>query len=187
MTIGRLSRIAVGLVFVPSLAMAQRTGGMGGGGRGMGGGGGRGGKGGGIARDEGLAIPKLVNGVNLLIEHRQEMTLSDTQFVRIIAIKRALDSTNAPLMRKLDSVQHLFKGGSIVFGDASPERRDSLTQAHGLIVDTQGRVRDNISDFREKAFALLSVMQQAKAHELEDKAEKAIAEEQKEKGRGRGG
>ena len=47
-----------------------------------------------LAREAGVQIPKYVNSVNLLIEHRQELSLSDSQFVRLIALKRTLDSTD---------------------------------------------------------------------------------------------
>jgi hypothetical protein len=186
MMVGRLSRIAFGLALVPSLALAQR-GIMPGGSMGTGGVGRRGGRGpGSLAREQGIAIPKIVNAVNLLIENKQALSLTDTQFVRIIAMKRALDSTNAPLMRKLDSVQHVFKGGAPLFGDPSPARRDSLVEARGAILDVQGTVKDNIAAVRDKAYALLSSSQLMKARELEDKAEKAIADEEKEKEKSRG-
>ena len=140
--------------------------------------------GGGISREPGIAVPKFVNVVNLLIQHRQDLSLTDTQFVRIIAIKRALDSANAPLMRRVDSVQRLFKGGSLRFGNPSRARRDSLAEARATILETQAGIRDNIATWREKALAILSSMQIAKAQEFEDKAERAIAEEEKGKDRG---
>ncbi|HEY5061203.1 MAG TPA: hypothetical protein VII52_06680 [Gemmatimonadaceae bacterium] len=182
----RVSRLAwamaaVPLLLVPALVMAQR--GMGGGGRGRSGGGGK--EGGGIARDAGIAVPKLVNAVNLLVEHKQDLALSDTQFVRIIALKRSLDSTNAPLMRRVDSVQRVFKGGSMLLGDPSPARRDSLAIGRSIIVQTQVGIRDNISAWRDKAYGLLSATQADKAQEFEDKAQRAIADE--EQGRGRRG
>ncbi len=172
MTIGRLVRMTCVLAIVPSLAVAQR---------GMGGGGGRGGRSPGIARDQGLQIPKLVNGVNLLIEHRQELALTDSQFMRIISVKRALDSTDAPLMRRLDSIQFLFKGGGIRFGGASGAQRDSLAEAHAVIRDTQVALRENISEGQDRAYALLSATQAAKAQDIEAKAEKALADEAKGK------
>src|SRR5580765_1032894 len=100
---------------------------------GLGRGGGRGGfgRGAGVQRAPGVEVPQVVNVVNLLVEHRQDLALTDTQFTRVIAIKRALDSTNAPLMRKLDSVQRLFKNGPL-FSNGSPERRDSLTEANSV-------------------------------------------------------
>jgi len=133
--------------------------------------------GGNMAREAGIQIPKYANGVNLLIEHRPELVLSDSQFTRIIAIKRALDSTNAPLVRKLDSVQHLFRGGTPLFSSPSAQRRDSLSSARALVSETVGTIRDNIGAWRDKAYATLSSIQLTKAHDLEDKAEKAAAEE----------
>lgn len=174
--IGAGLRVAVcALALVPSVAFGQRIGGLG-----------RGGRGGGIAVEPALVIPKLVNGVNLLIEHRQDLALSDSQFKRIIVVKRSLDSTNAPLMRKLDSVQFLFKGGGLRFGSESPARRDSLAEARAMIAETQVAIRSNISDAHEKVYAMLSFTQVTKAQDIEDKAEKAIADEAKGKGRGGG-
>src|SRR3954468_12365403 len=50
----------------PALAMAQRGGGFGGG------------RAPGLRREPGIEIPKPVNVLNLLIEHRQEVALSDS-------------------------------------------------------------------------------------------------------------
>jgi hypothetical protein len=181
-------RTACLIALLPSLAPAQRgIGGMGGAGGGAGGIGRR--RPGNIEREPGLVVPKVVNGVNLLIEHRQDLTLSDSQFARIVVIKRALDSTNAPLTRKLDSLQRVFKGGPI-FSEPTPARRDSLAEAHAIVLDMTGTIRDNISAARDRAFALLSPGQLTKAQNLEAAAEKAIDDENKREGgggrRGRG-
>src|SRR5690242_10729397 len=70
-TIGPLLRGACLIALVPSLALAQR--GMGG----MGGMGSSNGiarrRPGNIEREPGLVVPKQVNAVNLLIEHRQDL------------------------------------------------------------------------------------------------------------------
>src|SRR5690242_5356292 len=145
---------------------------------GMGRGVGRGsfGRGGGIPRAPGVEIPQIVNAVNLLIEHRPELALSDTQFMRVIAIKRALDSTNAPLMRRLDSVQRLFKNGPL-FSEGSAERRDSVAEARSLVRDVTAAVRENNSTGRDQAYGLLSAKQLDIAHSLESAAEQRIADE----------
>jgi hypothetical protein len=122
--------------------------------------------------DPGIEVPKIVNAVNLLIENRTALELTDTQFTRIIAIKRSLDSTNAPLMRRVDSVQRVFKKGPI-FADPSPARRDSLAAAHAVVRESVAGVEDNNADGKEKAFALLTPAQLAKAEQIEDKARKA--------------
>ena len=176
MPIGRWFRIACLAALAPSLASAQR-GGMGN----MGGGGIGRRRPGNLEREPGLVIPKQVNAVNLLIEHRQELALSDSQVARVVVIKRALDSTNSPLSRKLDSLQRVFRGGPI-FSEPTAARRDSLAEAHMVVTEATGTIRDNISAARERAFALLSPMQLTKAQELEAAAEKAIEDENKRNG-----
>jgi hypothetical protein len=173
----RLSFTVGVLALLPSVSLAQRIGGLGRGGRSGGGG---------MSVEQALVIPKVVNGVNLLIEHRQELALSDSQFKQIILVKRSLDSTNAPLMRKLDSVQFLFKGGGIRFGNESRARRDSLAEARAMIGETQVAIRSNISDAHERVSGILSFAQVTKAQDLEAAAEKAIQDEAKGKGRGGG-
>jgi hypothetical protein len=181
-TTGPLLRGACLIALVPSLALAQR--GMGG----MGGMGSSNGiarrRPGNIEREPGLVVPKQVNAVNLLIEHRQDLALSDSQFTKVAMIKRALDSTNAPLSRKLDSLQRVFKGGPI-FSEPTPAHRDSLAEAHGVMLEATSAIRDHISAARERAFALLSPAQLTKAQDLEAAAEKAIEDENK-KGGGEG-
>jgi hypothetical protein len=185
MPIGRWFRIACLAALVPSLASAQR-GGMGN----MGGTGIGRRRPGNIEREPGLVVPKQVNAVNLLIEHRQELALSDSQVARVVVIKRALDSTNSPVSRKLDSLQRVFKGGPI-FSEPTAARRDSLAEAHTVVTEATGTIRDNIAAARERAFALLSPMQLTKAQELEAAAQKAVEDENKRSGgdgrRGGGG
>jgi hypothetical protein len=134
-----------------------------------------------LERETGLVVPKQVNAVNVLIEHRQDLALSDSQFARVAVIKRALDSTDSPLSRKLDSLQRVFKGGPI-FSEPTAARRDSLAEAHAIVVEATGTIHDNISAARERAFAILSPAQVTKAQELEAAAEKAIQDENKRNG-----
>jgi hypothetical protein len=61
----------------------------------------------------GIDVPKPVNVINLMIENRATVALTDSQFIHVIAIKRELDSTNAPMFRRIDSVQRLFKPGPV--------------------------------------------------------------------------
>jgi hypothetical protein len=185
MPIDRWFRIACLAALVPSLASAQR-GGMGN----MGGAGIGRRRPGNIEREPGLVVPKQVNAVNLLIEHRQELALSDSQVARVVVIKRALDSTNSPLSRKLDSLQRVFKGGPI-FSEPTAARRDSLSEARTVVTEATATIHDNISAARERAFALLSPGQLTKAQGLEAAAEKAVEDENKRTGvdgrRGGGG
>lgn len=137
------------------------------------------------SREPEVVVPKQVNPVNLLIEHRQELALSDSQFAHIVVIKRALDSTDLPLLRKMDSVQRLFKKAPL-FSDPSPARRDSIAEGRGLVRDASAALRENIGEARARAFELLSAEQQPKAEQLAAAAEKALAEDESSTGRGRG-
>ncbi len=169
------------LCAAPSVAAAQGGMGRGGGGRGFG----RGNSA--LPRAPGVDVPDFVNAVNLLVEHRQDLALSDTQFTKVIAIKRSLDSTNSPLLRKLDSVQRLFKNGPL-FSQGSPERRDSLTDAQSLVKEVSASVRENNATGRDQAYALLSTKQLDQAHVLEAAAEQKILDDaKKSSGSGRGG
>jgi hypothetical protein len=153
------------IVMTPAAAFAQRGGGFG-----------RGGRAPGIARQAGLTIHQPVNMINLLIEHRQDVALSDSQFKQVIVLKRALDSTNAPQMRRLDSLDRLFRGGTPIFSQPSGARRDSIAEARIVMRDVIAIVDDNNATARDQAYTLLSGTQLAKARTIQSAAEKALAE-----------
>lgn len=129
------------------------------------------------AREPGLAIPRQVNMLNLLIEHRQDVALGDSQFVRVIALKRTLDSTNAPLVRRLDSLQRLFRGGAPMFSEPSPARADSLAEARATVREAAAAIHENNAAARDAAYALLDVQQLTRARAIESKAEAAIEDD----------
>jgi len=155
-----LRTVAAAVLFT-SAAQAQIPGGFG-----------RGRASGRMTIDPGLEVPKVVNPVNLLVENRAALELTETQFTRVIAIKRSLDSANAPLMRRVDSVSRLFKKGPI-FADPSVARRDSLASAHAVVREAMAGVEDNIAEGKDKAYALLTPAQATKAEQIEEKARKA--------------
>lgn len=158
------------LIGMPALAFAQRPGGFG-----------RGGRAPGITREPGIEIPKPLNMINLLIERRQEVALSDSQFKQVIVLKRTLDSTNAPQMRKMDSVARLFRGGAPMFSAPSAARRDSLAEARAVVQNAVAIVDDNNSSARDQAYALLDPQQVVKAKAMQATAERALEESKKKK------
>ena len=165
--LGRLPLLLLSGLLLPAAAVAQLPG-LGSLGRGR--------SPGKLTREQGIAIPKVLNPINLMIMHRQELTLTDTQFVQIIAIKRALDSTNAPLMRQLDSVAHVLKAVPI-FKEPSRQRRDSLAAGRQLVAEVVADVNDNIADARDKAVVLLSQPQRTTIDQIEEKQREANAAE----------
>jgi hypothetical protein len=163
------SRLVVILaIATPAIAVAQLPGGFG-----------RGGRAPGITREKSLEIPKPVNMVNLLIEHRQDVALSDSQFKEIIVLKRVLDSTNAPQMRRLDSLDRLFRGGLPIFSSPSAARRDSIAQARIVMRRVIAIVEDNNASTRDRAYALLTEQQLTKVRTIQAQAEKALAESER--------
>ena len=162
---GFVLRMMIAAVSLPAALGAQtRIGGMGPDGQK--------GKPGRLSRDMGISIPKIVNRINLLIEHLQTLALSDTQFAKIIVIKRALDSTNAPLSRKLDSIARLYKPRPI-FSNITQERRDSIAEAHPMVLELVAGIRENISSAKDSAYSLLSARQLSTAQGIESVAEQA--------------
>jgi hypothetical protein len=128
----------------------------------------------GLKKEPAIEVPPIINVVNLVVEHRQEMMLTDTQFVRIVAIKRGLDTTNAPMLRRIDSVQRLFKTAPL-FQAPTQAHKDSLTAGKALIKEMTADIDDNIADAKDKVFALLSTPQKERAEQIEEKARKAGA------------
>jgi hypothetical protein len=152
---------------LPAVASAQR------------GGFGRGGRVPAIAREPGLVIPKPVNMINLLIARRQDVALSDSQFKQVIALKRELDSTNAPQVRKLDSLDRLFRGGTPMFSAPNAARRDSLAEARAVMREAVAAITDNNASARDRAYALLTGGQVEKAKAIESEAVRASEEQEK--------
>jgi hypothetical protein len=126
----------------------------------------------GPTRDSGVVMPRQVSAINLLVARRQDLELGDSQFVHIIALKRALDSTNAPLLRKADSVERLFKGRPI-FASQSPAHRDSVRAGRTLVQEIAELVRENDDAYRDRAYALLSAEQLRAAQTYEAEARRA--------------
>jgi hypothetical protein len=167
----RVLQLLCSLAFVPPLLAQRGTAG------GMGRGAHMPGK---LLREPGIVIPKLVNAVNLLVEHRTDLALSDSQFKQVIFIKRTLDSTNSPFSRKLDSLERLFRGGPI-FADPSRERLDSIAEGRLLARQITADIHDNNIVYRDKAYALLNAQQLSRIQEMEGKAEQAILDEERKK------
>jgi len=165
---GALFRMVIAAVGLPVALGAQqaRIGGMGPDGQK--------GKPGRLQRDMGITIPKIVNPVNILLERRLGVALNDTQFTKIVAIKRVLDSTNAPSQRRLDSLARLFKPRPI-FSSITDQRRDSIAEAHPVVLELVAAIRENISSARDSAYALLSARQLMTAQGLESVAEQAAS------------
>lgn len=162
---GGVVRLMIAAVSLPAALGAQtRVGGVGPDGQK--------GKPGRLARDMGISIPKIVNPVNIMIERRLELALNDTQFTKIIAIKRVLDSTNATQSRRLDSIARLYRPRPI-FSMITQARRDSIADANPVVLELVAGIRENISSASDSAYAVLSARQLSTAQGLVAVAEQA--------------
>jgi hypothetical protein len=75
----------------------------------------------------------------------------------------------------------------LIFGEPSRERRDSLATARVVVQQTVADLKDNIAAARERAYGLLSAQQLTRAQEIEEKAERAILDEERKGDKGKGG
>ena len=165
-----LGFVLVGLLFA-SPGAAQR------GGRGGGGGGGGGRRSGNDTESDPakVVVPQPVNAVNLLIMHIRDLALSDSQVKRIVAIQRSVDSTNTPLLRRLDSLQTVLHQRGVptaLIGDSVGDPRVRMQQTAMII-------RTNILPARAAAYALLAPEQLDKAMAYEDAAQQKYDEQER--------
>jgi hypothetical protein len=114
-----------------------------------------------------------VNAVNLLISHLRDLALPDSVVKRIVAIKRKVDSTNTPLLRRFDSLQAVIRQK----GGPKPEYRDSVDSPQVVLLKTMGEIRINIEPARVAAYSLLSPEQLEKAQGYESAAQQKYEEQ----------
>ena len=105
----------------------------------------------------------------------KEMALTDSQRVQLRLVQHQLDSVDAPLLAKLDSLKPTWRpaGG---LNDLSSEQRDQLVElrkAHDEVIE---KIRPNVAASREHAMAVLNKDQQERAAKLEKNARKRAEE-----------
>jgi nitrogen-specific signal transduction histidine kinase len=105
----------------------------------------------------------------------KDLALTDSQRVQLRLVQKQLDSVNAPLIAKLDSIKPTWRpaGG---LNDLSAEQRDQLVayrKGHDEIIE---KIAPNVAASREHAMALLSKDQQERAVKLEKNARKRAEE-----------
>ena len=108
----------------------------------------------------------------------KDLVLTDSQRVQLKVIQRQLDSVNAPLLKKLDSLKPTWRpaGG---LNDLSSEQRDQLVElrtAHDAVIE---QIRPNVAASREHAMAVLNKDQQERAAKLEKNARKRAEDQAK--------
>jgi hypothetical protein len=105
---------------------------------------------------------RLANGVNIIIAHPRELSLTSDQVARVALIKRRVDSLNTPLMRELDSLERAKRD------HGEPVRaRGDLPEADDPAVDrTLESLRTNLHAAEEDAYEVLSGTQLQRALQM---------------------
>lgn len=105
---------------------------------------------------------RLANGVNIIIGHAKELSLTGEQLTRVVVIKRQLDSLNTPLMRALDSLERANRGR-----DKAPRVKGDLPEPTDPAIDrTLGQLRTNLHNAELDAYEVLSGEQLQKALQM---------------------
>jgi hypothetical protein len=116
---------------------------------------------------------RLANGVNIIIAHGRELSLTPEQLSRVVVIKRRLDSLNTPLMRELDSLEHANRTH-----DPVQRSRGDLPDAPNPVLEqTLGDLRANLHNAELDAYDVLSGTQAQRAMQMvkEARANAALA------------
>ena len=119
-----------------------------------------------------------VNVARSVIEHERDMALSDSQRTQIVVIQRRLDSTTAPMLKKLDSLRPSWRpaGG---LNDLSQEQRDQLVTlraAQAAVIDS---LSPTFAKAREQVMSVLRPEQRERAAKFERDARKRAQERAK--------
>ena len=112
-----------------------------------------------------------VNVARTVIEHERELALSDSQRTQIAAIQRRLDSTAAPLLKKLDSVRPTWRPAGGI-NDLSQEQRDQLVAYRNVQVSVVDSLTPSFAKAREQVMTVLTPEQKDRAAKLETDARK---------------
>jgi hypothetical protein len=95
---------------------------------------------------------RMGNGVNIIIAHAKDLSLTPEQLSRVVVIKRRLDSLDSEPMRQLDSLQQLHRQSSGI-----PHSRGDLPdEPDPKIERTLNTLRANVRAAEEDAYEVLS-------------------------------
>lgn len=110
-----------------------------------------------------------------VIEHEQDMALTDSQRTQIVLIQHRLDSAAAPLLKKIDSLKPTWRPAGGI-NDLSPEQREqlvSLRKAQFAVIDS---LAPTFAKAREQVMTVLNPEQRERAEKLEKNARKRAEE-----------
>ena len=145
------------LVLLPSLAMGQ-----------------------GVRRDNnpfaGKPAPVApVNVARTVIEHEQDLALTDSQRTEIVLIQHQLDSAAGPLLKKIDSLKPTWRPAGGI-NDLSPEQREQLVSLRKAQFEVIDSLTPAFAKARDRVMTVLTPEQRDRAAKLERNARKRAEE-----------
>jgi hypothetical protein len=168
-----ISPVVVATLLVPAALSAQINGRMG-----------AGREFGQSADDPLVSEARPVNDVSVLIQHRQQLALSDSQFIHLVAIRRSVDSANFPLERRLDSLARVEHDASSGFRRLPA---DTVRRLRELARTTLDALAANIRPATERAHNLLTDHQIETAATFEQQAREMAEQEVRDAHRSKSG
>jgi hypothetical protein len=120
-----------------------------------------------------------VNVARTVIEHQQDLELTDSQRTQIVLIQRRLDSTAAPLLKKIDSLKPTWRPAGGI-NDLSPDQREQLVALRKAQFEVIDSLTPSFTKAREQVMTVLNPEQRERAAKLE-KNERKRAEEMAKK------
>ena len=104
---------------------------------------------------------RLANGVNIIIAHAKELSLTSDQLSRVAVIKRRLDSLNTPLMRHLEYLERINKEADV------PHSRGDLPDVPNPALDrTLDSLHTNLRSAENDAYEELNGTQLQRALQM---------------------
>jgi len=116
-----------------------------------------------------------VNVARTIIEHEQDMALTDSQRTQIVLIQNRLDSVAAPLLKKIDSLKPSWRPAGGI-NDLSPEQREQLFTLRKAQFEVIDSLTPTFAKAREQVMTVLTPEQRDRATKLEKNARKRAEE-----------
>jgi hypothetical protein len=108
--------------------------------------------------------------IGLLLEHRTDIQLADSQVTALVRLNLRLFRRNRQLRLRLDSIMPPDREPETNFGRGMPARSaDSLDPMAQRARQLLEQIRENARAARDSAFALLTPEQQDRARRLEER------------------
>jgi hypothetical protein len=104
---------------------------------------------------------RLANGVNIIIAHAKELSLTSEQLSRVATIKRRLDSLDTPLMRQLEYLERINHEADV------PHSRGDLSDVPNPALErTLDSLHTNLRGAEDDAYEVLNGSQLQHALQL---------------------